>query len=65
MPKKGHTEEQIVSVLGQVEAGARGAEICRKVGIGEATSICGSDSIRGWGGRGRAARYDHRRLFRW
>ncbi|MGH9544060.1 MAG: transposase [Terriglobales bacterium] len=37
MPKKGDTEEQIVSVLRQVEAGARVAEICRKVGIGEAT----------------------------
>jgi putative transposase len=37
MPKKGHTEEQIVSVLRQVEAGARVAEICRKVGISQAT----------------------------
>ena len=37
MPKKGHTEEQIVAVLRQVEAGAKVAEICRKVGISEAT----------------------------
>ena len=37
MPKKGHTEEQIVAVLRQVEAGARVAEICRKVGISQAT----------------------------
>ena len=37
MPKKGHTEEQIVAVLRQVEAGARVAEICRKVEISEAT----------------------------
>ncbi len=37
MPKKGHTEEQIVSVLRQVEAGAKVAEICRKVGISQAT----------------------------
>jgi len=37
MPKKGHTEEQIVGVLRQVEAGARVAEVCRKVGISEAT----------------------------
>jgi transposase-like protein len=35
MPKKGHTEEQIVAVLRQVEAGARVAQICRKVGISE------------------------------
>jgi putative transposase len=37
MPKKGHTEEQIVAVLRQVEAGALVAEICRKVGISQAT----------------------------
>ena len=37
MPKKGHTEEQIVAVLRQVEAGERVAEICRKVGISQAT----------------------------
>ena len=37
MPKKGHTEEQIVAVLRQVEAGARAEEICRKVGISQAT----------------------------
>jgi putative transposase len=37
MPKKGHTEEQIVAVLRQVEVGARVEEVCRKVGISEAT----------------------------
>jgi putative transposase len=37
MPKKGHTEEQIVAVLRQVEAGARVEEVCRKTGISEAT----------------------------
>jgi putative transposase len=37
MPKKGHTEEQIVAVLWQVEAGARVEEVCRKAGISEAT----------------------------
>jgi putative transposase len=37
MPKKGHSEEQIVAVLRQVEAGARVEEICRKTGISEAT----------------------------
>jgi putative transposase len=37
MPKKGHTEEQIVAVLRQAEAGARVAEICRKLGISQAT----------------------------
>ena len=37
MPKKGHTEEQIVALLRQVEAGARVTGVCRKVGISEAT----------------------------
>ena len=37
MPKKGHTEEQIIAVLRQVEGGARVAEVCQKIGISEAT----------------------------
>jgi putative transposase len=37
MPKKGHTEEQIVAVLRQGEAGEKVGDICRKVGISEAT----------------------------
>jgi putative transposase len=37
MPKRGHTEEKIVAVLRQVESGERVADICRKVGISEAT----------------------------
>jgi putative transposase len=37
MPKKAHTEEQIVAVLRQVETGSKVAEICRKVGISQAT----------------------------
>ena len=44
MPKKGHTEEQVVAVLRQVEAGVKVAEICRKVGISQA----GSGSTPGW-----------------
>ena len=37
MPKKAHTEEQIVGVLRQGEAGEKGRDICRKVGISEGT----------------------------
>ena len=37
MPKKAHTEEQIVAVLRQVQRGARGDEVCRRVGISQAT----------------------------
>lgn len=37
MPKKGHSEEQIIAALKQYESGAKTAEICRKLGISEAT----------------------------
>jgi hypothetical protein len=37
MPKKAHSEEQIVTVLRQGETGERVADICRKVGISEGT----------------------------
>lgn len=37
MPRKGHTEEQIVFALKQAENGAKVAEICRKLGITEQT----------------------------
>jgi hypothetical protein len=32
MPKRGHSEEQIVTVLRQAEAGEKVSEICCKVG---------------------------------
>jgi len=35
MPKKAHSEEQIVAVLQQGQAGEKVADICRKVGISE------------------------------
>ncbi len=37
MLKKGHTEEQIMAALKQQEAGEKAAEICRKLGIRQAT----------------------------
>ncbi|MGZ4815422.1 MAG: transposase [Terriglobales bacterium] len=37
MPKKGHTEEQIIAPLKQHEAGDKTTEICRKLGISQAT----------------------------
>jgi putative transposase len=37
MPKRRHSEEKIVGVLREVEAGEKVADICRKVGISEAT----------------------------
>lgn len=37
MPKKGHSEEQIIAALKQYEGGEKAAEICRKLGISQAT----------------------------
>jgi putative transposase len=37
MPRKGHTEEQIIAALQQSEAGAKTSELCRKLGISQAT----------------------------
>ena len=33
MPRKGHSEEQIVSALRQVEAGKKVSEVCRQMGV--------------------------------
>ncbi len=37
MPRKGHSEEQIVVALRQADSGVPVAEICRKAGISQAT----------------------------
>jgi putative transposase len=37
MPKKGHTEEQIVAALQQAESGEKVEEVCRRMGISQAT----------------------------
>ena len=49
MPKKGHTEEQIVAVLRQGEAGEKVADICRKVGISEGTYYAWKKQFAGLG----------------
>ena len=33
MPRKGHTEEQIVYALRQVEGGKKVSEVCREMGV--------------------------------
>lgn len=35
MPRKGHTEEQIVYALRQAEAGKKASEICREMGVSQ------------------------------
>jgi len=37
MARKRHTEEQIIAVLKEAEAGMRTQDVCRKYGISDAT----------------------------
>jgi len=37
MPKKEHTEEQIISALRHYEGGEKTADFCRKLGVSQAT----------------------------
>jgi predicted transcriptional regulator len=41
MPKKGHTEEQIIAALKQYEGGEKAADICRKLGVSQASCSSG------------------------
>jgi putative transposase len=47
MPKKGHSEEQILRALRQAESGTTVKEICREHGISDATFTSGRRSTRG------------------
>ena len=40
MIRKRYTEEQIIAVLNEAEAGARTADLCRKYGMSDATVGC-------------------------
>ena len=37
MPRKGRSNEEIVHALGQVEAGEKVTEVCRRLGVSEQT----------------------------
>lgn len=39
MPRKGHTEEQVLQALRQAEGGEKAVKVCRKLGISEQT-VC-------------------------
>lgn len=51
MPKKGHTEEQIIMALKQYESGERVADICRKLGVSQASFYTWKKQYAGWGCR--------------
>jgi putative transposase len=48
MPKKGHTEEQIIAALKQYESGEKVAEICRKLGVSQASFCIWKKQYAGW-----------------
>jgi hypothetical protein len=48
MPRSAHTEEQMVAVLRQGEAGEKVADICRKVGISVGTTTRGENNMPVW-----------------
>jgi putative transposase len=45
MKRKRHTEEQIIAIPKEHEAGVKTAELCRKHGISEASSTTGRPSM--------------------
>ena len=45
MPKKGHTEEQIIAALKQYEGGEKVADICLKLGVSQASFYTWEKSI--------------------
>ncbi len=49
MPKKGHSEEQIVTALQQAEGGEKVADICRKLAISQATFYAWKKQYAGMG----------------
>ena len=64
MPKKGHSEEQILRALRQAEAGTRVSEICREHGISDATFYIWKKSTRVWTADPRNAISGRPRAFR-
>jgi hypothetical protein len=48
MPRKGHSEEQIIAALKQYESGDKVANICRKLGVSEATPLTAENPSFGW-----------------
>ncbi len=49
MPKRGHTEEEILRALREVEAGGTGAAVCRQLGISEQTLYIWKKKYAGFG----------------
>ena len=48
MKKSRHSEEQIIGMLKQMEAGRKVAEVSREVGVSEVTLYTWKSSMGGW-----------------
>ncbi len=48
MKKSRYTEEQIAYVLRQAESGTPVSDVCRSIGISEATFYVGRRNMRAW-----------------
>jgi len=48
MTRKRHTEEPIIAVLKEAQAGVSVQDLCRKHGISDAPSISGGRNTRAW-----------------
>jgi hypothetical protein len=48
MTRERHTEEQIIAVLEDAQAGVRVQDLCRKQGISMSHSIGGGGNTRAW-----------------
>ena len=46
MPRKGHSEEQIVYAIRQVDAGKKVTDVCREMGVSAQASTVGSGAMR-------------------
>ena len=56
MPRKGHSEEQIIMALRQAEAGKKVADVCREMGVSQLeTEVCRTGAER-FAGASAAAR---------
>ena len=45
MPRKSHSEEQIVYAIRQVEAGKKVTDVCREMGVSAQASTTGSSAM--------------------
>ena len=48
MPRKGHSEEQIIRALREAEGGKKAADICRELGVSQQAFYSWNGGMPGW-----------------